>query len=371
MLSLDANASVPVLLEARAALLAALDDSSGNNPSSPHAGGRRARRRLDQARDDVAAAVGAAAKEVFFVAGATEGNRFVVDLLIEHGSKIGRPLVVVSTPLEHPSLHKPLARAHARGQLVVRHLPIDNGAVVVSHVDSDVDAVIATAAHNETGLIVDVDALAAALPAHTLFHVDAAQSLGRTQAPPARADIVVASAHKLGGIAGAGALVLRGRARALSLPWSGGGQEQGVRPGTEATAVIAAFGAACAVIDDSRARHAALVAFRDAIEAAALAAGAVAVCAQWPRLPNTSALLIPGVDGDALRLLLDQAGVAVGFGAACSALAPEPSPGLMALGLSAEDTRRVVRVSLAPGIIDADVDVAVDRLVAVIRKLRS
>lgn len=370
MLSLDANASVPVLPVARAALLAALDDSSGNNPSSPHAGGRRARRRLDQARDDVATAMAAATKEIFFVAGATEGNRFVVDLLVEHGLKIGRPLVVVTSPLEHPSLHKPLARAHARGQLVVRHLPIVDGAVVVDHVDGDADAVIVTAAHNETGLLVDVDTLCAALPAHAILHVDAAQSLGRTGAPPARADIVVASAHKLGGVAGAGALVLRGRARALSLPWAGGGQEQGVRPGTEATAVIAAFGAACAVVDDTRAQHALLAAARDAIEAAAVEAGAVVVAGRHARLPNTSALLIPGVDGDALRLLLDQAGVAVGFGAACSALAPEPSPGLMALGLSAEDTRRVVRVSLAPGVTDDDVAAAQRALVKVIEKLR-
>ena len=371
MLPLDANASVPVVPEARAALLEALDDTSGNNPSSPHAGGRRARRRLDIARDAVAVAMGAATKEVFFVAGATEGNRFVVDLLIEHAFKIGRPLVVVGTPLEHPSLHKPLARAHARGQLIVRHLPVVDGAVVVDHVDVDVDAVIATAAHNETGLVVDVEALGRVLPAHTIFHVDAAQSLGRIGPPPARADIVVGSAHKLGGIAGAGALVLRGRARALSLPWSGGGQEQGVRPGTEATAVICGFGAACAVIDATRVAHRGLRAARDRIETAAVAAGAVALVSQHARLDNTSALLVPSVDGDALRLLLDQAGVAVGFGAACSALAPEPSPGLMSLGLSAEDTRRVVRVSLAPGISDVDIDDAANRLVSVLKKLRS
>lgn len=369
MLHLDANASVPVLPEARAALLEALDATSGINPSSPHGPGRTARRLLDRARDDVAAALGGASKEVFFVSGATEGNRFVVDLLIEHASKIGRPLVVVASPLEHPSLHKPLTRAHARGELVVRSLPIRDSAVVVDAIDADADAVIVTAAHNETGLLIDLDTLAKALPSTCILAVDASQALGRLGPPPARADIVVASAHKLGGVAGAGALLLRGRARALSLPWSGGGQEQGVRPGTEATAVIAAFGAACRLIDRTRAEHRALRAHRDVIEAAAVAAGAVVVCRQQPRLDNTSALLVPGVDGDALRLMLDQARVAVGFGAACSALAPEPSPGLMALGLSAEDTRRVVRVSLAPGWDAEAVAQASEKLVGVLTKL--
>ncbi len=372
MILLDANASVPPLPGARAALVRALDVDG--NPSSPHGPGRAARRLLDAARDQVAVACAASSKDVFFTSGASESNRLMVDMLIEAGLRRQRPFVVVTTALEHPSVHRPLARAAERGQLVLRTLPIEQEAVVVddavSSVLLDADALVVTAAHNETGLLIDVARLCQLVRDEVVVVVDAAQSLGRTGAPPDRVDAVVCSAHKLGGYAGAGAVVLRRRARTLPPPWTGGGQENGLRPGTEATALIAAFGAACAVIEDTRRRHRLLAPLRDRLEAQVIAAcGGRALCA-GARLPNTSAVLFPDVDGDALRLWLDQSGTAVGFGAACSALAPEPSPGLVALGLSVEDTRRVVRLSLPPGISEADIDDAGQRIAAVARKLR-
>jgi cysteine desulfurase len=368
---LDANASVPPLPVAREALLRALDVEG--NPSSPHAPGRAARRLLDEARDQVAAACKASSKDVFFTSGASEGNRLIADMLIEAGARRGKPFVVVTSPLEHPSTFKPLERAAGRGQIVLRHLPIQNEAVVVDAAGGrlqgvhDADALVITAAHNETGLVIDLPAVGD----DVVVVVDAAQSLGRIGAPSDRADAIVCSAHKLGGFAGSGAVVLRRRARALPPPWTGGGQENGLRPGTEATALIAAFGAACAVVDDTRRRHQLLAPLRDRLEAKVIAAcGGRAICSAHARLPNTSAVLFPDVDGDALRLWLDQSGVAVGFGAACSALAPEPSPGLVALGLSVDDTRRVVRLSLAPGITESDVDDAAERIAVVARKLR-
>lgn len=373
IIALDANASVPPVAGARDAVLMALEASAGRNPSSPHAPGRAARRILDEARDACAIMCGASSREIFFTSGATEGNRFVVDSLVEAARAAGRPWRVVTSPLEHPSLHKPLARAAARGALDVVTLPVRDGALDLDGGAGDLgdaDAVVVTAAHNETGLITGLERLLRHVGPHTLVAVDAAQSLGRRGPPPARVDVVVASGHKLGGVCGAGVLVLRGRARALPLPWVAGGQEQGVRPGTENVLGIAGLGAAARVIDDTRASHRALAPLRDMLEAAVVGSGAVVIGAGHDRLENTCAFLVPGVDGDALRLALDQAGVAVGFGAACSALAPEPSPGLQALGVSAADTRRVVRASLAPGISEADVAEATARIVAVIERLR-
>ncbi|MDP2343900.1 MAG: aminotransferase class V-fold PLP-dependent enzyme [Deltaproteobacteria bacterium] len=371
MILLDANASVPPLPSARDALVRALDVAG--NPSSPHAPGRAARRILDEARDQVAQACAASSKDVFFTSGASEGNRLIVDMLIEAGHRRGKPFVVVTSPLEHPSIHKPLERAAARQQIELRTLKIKDEAVVVVDpaIFQNADALLITAAHNETGLLIDLAALCEQAGDGVVVVVDAAQSLGRIGAPPDRADAIVCSAHKLGGFAGAGAVVLRRRARALPPPWTGGGQENGLRPGTEATSLIAAFGAACAVVDDTRRRHGLLAPLRDRLEAKVIeACGGRAVCSGHARLPNTSAVLFPDVDGDALRLWLDQSGVAVGFGAACSALAPEPSPGLVALGLSVEDTRRVVRLSLSPGTSEADVDDAAERIAVVARKLR-
>jgi cysteine desulfurase len=374
VIALDANASVPPVAEAIAALTSAVTTSGGWNPSSPHSMGRKARRLIDVARDHVAAMMGASAKEVFFTSGATEGNRFVVDTLIELGRSKGRPIVVVTSPLEHPSLHKGLHRASERGLIILRTLPIVGGSIAADvDVIAGADAVTVTGAHNETGIVTDLDAIVAVTDSDTALVVDAAQLVGRRPPVTARADIVVASAHKCGGVVGAGAIVVRGRARAWPLPWVAGGQEQGVRPGTENTPAIAAFGAAAAVVDDTRRAHMALRALRDHLEGAVVAAGARVIGTgdgSGDRLENTSAFFVADVDPEALRLSLDQARVAVGFGAACSALAPEPSPSLMALGLSAADTRRVVRVSLSPQSTAGDVNDGAARIVDVIRHLR-
>jgi cysteine desulfurase len=360
-LFLDANASVPALPEARATLaeVAALR----GNPSSPHAMGRALRRRLDDARAAVAAALGGAAKEVVFTSGATEGNRWLTDTLVRRGRQAGAPLRVATTPLEHPSLARPLARAAEEGDLVVTELAVDETGAVDTAALADADAVFVTAAHNETGILPRLADVLAAARDDAVVACDAAQATGRLPPLPARVDAVVASAHKMGGVAGAGALLVRGRAAQLPSPWAGGGQEDGRRPGTEALAVIAAFGAAAARVEQVRAAHAALAPLRDRLEEALVDAwGARALGAGAERLANTSALVVPGVDGEALRMSIDLAGVCVGFGSACSALAPEPSPALLALGLDRAQARATVRLSLAPDADEGLIAAAIKRL---------
>lgn len=355
---LDANAGEPTLQEAKAALLAALNDIG--NPSSTHALGRAARARLDQARDHIAAALGAQAREVVLTSGASEANRWLVDALSASDDRA----VVVTTAFEHPSLRRPLERAAAEGTIAVDMLGIANDNVDVdTAMLARADVLFCTAAHNETGIVPPLSALLAHVRADCLVCVDAAQAAGRMAPLPGRVDAIVASAHKLGGVAGAGALVLRGNARRLRPPWRGGGQEAGLRPGTEALALHAAFGAAAAVIEDTRLRHASLAPLRDRLERALVSAwGARALGAGGSRLANTTALVVTGVDGDALRIAIDAAGVCVGFGSACSAMAPEPSPSLRALGLSDDDARATVRLSLASSAVDADIDLAIARL---------
>lgn len=344
---LDANASAPVLTIAKEAAVEAM--AFGANPSSPHRAGRNARQVLDVARDRVAAALGTSAKDVFFTSGASEGNRWLADAVADYKERLGRPPVVVSSPLEHPSLAKPLAQAAAAGAIKLQVLPISPaGALDVSKV-GDVDVFACTLAHNETGLVPQVDAFVASLADDVIVLADASQSLGRLGPVPARVDAAVCSAHKMGGLTGAGAVFWRGRARRLRPPWSGGGQEGGVRPGTEALVPLAAFGAAASVIDRTRSLHRALAPLRDRLEQTLVREGSfVVVPSGGERLPNTTALCVKGADGEALRMLLDRAGICVGFGAACSALAPEPSPALLALGVTPQDARATVRLSLAP-----------------------
>jgi cysteine desulfurase len=149
------------------------------------------RRLLDEARDAVAAAAAASSKEVFFTSGATEGNRLVVDMLLVQAEKKARPLVVVTTPLEHPSLQKPLLRAAARGTIELRLFDVvDERVVVDAGRVKGADAVVVTAAHNETGLVIDLAAVAAVVDEGCIVVVDASQSLGRIGAPPARVDAI-------------------------------------------------------------------------------------------------------------------------------------------------------------------------------------
>jgi cysteine desulfurase len=382
-LALDANASVPPLNAALEALVEA--SRLGANPSSPHRSGQRARQRLDRARRAIAAALGGGEKDILLTSGASEGNRWLVDGLVGLAAKTGERLVVVTSPLEHPSTAKPLAAAHAAGQLEVRTLPVHPlgheraGALVLDDgraaaVVEGAAAVMVCAAHNETGIITDLDGLTALIDDDVLLLVDAAQTIGRLPSPPpTRADAVTSSAHKIGGVAGAGAILLRGQARTLDAGWQGGGQEGGRRPGTEALGPHAAYGAACAVIDEVRARHAALAPLRDMLDTALRAAldELIVVGADVARLPNTTCVVPAGVDGDALRMACSTAGLEVGFGSACSALAPEPSAALLALGLTPAQARCAIRLSLAPGADERLVEDAAARLAGVVRELRS
>jgi cysteine desulfurase len=158
----------------------------------------------------------------------------------------------------------------------------------------------------------------------------------------------------------------------LPPPWVGGGQENGMRPGTEAFHLLIGFGAAAAEIEQTRKRHQALAKHRDQFEKdlSARVNGIRYLGQQRPRLANTSAVVVDHVDGEALRLATDQAGLCVGFGSACSALAPEPSPALLSLGLTRQQARATIRISLAPGTSTATLINATERLEETILGLR-
>jgi len=379
MVFLDANASAAVLPQAKAALLAALDVPG--NPSSPHAIGRKKRLLLDEARDHVAGALGCSDKNVMFTSGATEGLRFVVEALGERSRQRDDVLKVWTSPLEHPAVHKNLERAQHRGLLNVIVGDVDAEGRVDFEQASSADAVLCTRAHNETGILVDVDALCDVVTDDCIVCVDASQAVARLPVLPARVDVGVCSAHKLGGVSGCGAVFLRQRAKDLSAGWTGGGQESQLRPGTEATALVAAMGAACAVIDDTRQKSQALAPLRDALEDAVVALdpvdgegdarqGLFVVGKAVDRLPQTSAIAFCGVGPEALRMWADREGLAVGFGSACSALAPHASTALLALGLDEKTARSTMRLSLDLDVTQDVVDEAQRRLGQLIDKMK-
>jgi len=348
-LYLDHNATAPLCAEAAAALRAAFD-AKLVNPASAHRAGERSARLLRGARADVAALVGARPDEVVFTSGATEANHAALFGLI--GSPFGGRHVVVSA-IEHSSLLAAAALVAELGGSVTRVESRPDGAVATASVLAALEpgtALVALMhANNETGVLQPVAEVAEALAARGIpLHVDAAQSAGRVAIDwsELRATTLAITSHKVGGPTGCGALIVRAGTRLRPL-LRGGTQEQGRRGGTHALLAILGFAAAARA---ARLRLPFPAAARDAFEARLRAlvpshriqGGAV------PRLPNTSSVTFPGVDGARLLAELSRRGLHASAGSACQAGSPEPSHVLRAMGLPAAEVRATLRFSFGP-----------------------
>jgi len=335
---LDHNAGGPLRPEAHAAIAAALGEVG--NPSSVHAEGRRARATVERARAQVAALVGASPRGIVFTSGGTEANHLAI-----LGCR--RPRVLVSA-VEHPSalLAEPDAvRVPVDGEGVVELGALE--ALVAAETAPAVVSVML--ANNETGVLQPVAEAARLAHRHgALLHVDAAQAAGRVPVDVTAldADLLTLSAHKLGGPQGVGALVVRDGIDVMALQ-RGGGQELGRRAGTEPVALIAGFGAAAEAAARDEAGMGRLAAMRDGMEAAILErVPEVRIPGRGAaRLPNTSAIAMPGVASATQVMAFDLDGLAVSAGAACSSGRVGPSHVLAAMGLEPAIAGTAVRVS--------------------------
>ena len=357
MIYLDNNASTELDPEVRDAIAAALD--LYGNPSSVHSAGRRARRAVEEAREEVAALVGATPGEVFFTSGGTEANALAI-----FGSVSSEKGRLVSSAAEHPSVREPLARLAEEGFETVSVAPRPTGALdpadVLDRAPAGTLFVSVMAANNEYGGLFPVGEIAGELSRRGVcFHTDAIQAAGRVRIDVGAwpVDLLSLSAHKIHGPKGVGALYVR-RGVSLRAHVPGGGQEKKVRGGTENTAGIVGFGVAARLARERLGSEPESVArLRDRLERGILevVAGARAVGAGAPRLPNTTAILFEGVPGDALLFRLDLEGVAVSVGSACSSGTLTPSPAVLSLGLTPREAKGVVRFSLSRLTTDAEI----------------
>jgi cysteine desulfurase len=334
---LDANATEPLRPEARAAFLAALDLLG--NPSSIHGDGRAARRLLEDSREAIAARFGTLPRDVIFTSGGTEANALAVQGLAQAG-------LVMRGATEHPAIIA--AAGDAAVVLPVRSDGLIDLAEMAAMLAARQPALVCLMlANNETGTIQPIaEAAALCRAAGAMLHVDAVQAAGRLPLDLARsgAHSLAISAHKLGGPTGAGALLLTDEAAARLRPVQiGGGQERGRRGGTPALANIAAFAAAALAAAPEAA--AALGVFRDAIEAEAVAAGAIICGGAALRLANTTCLALAGLRAESQVIALDLAGLSVSAGSACSSGKVARSHVLEAMGLGAL-AGEAIRVSL-------------------------
>lgn len=340
---LDHNATSPLRPQARAAMAAALDE--WGNPSSIHAEGRAARALMEEARFIVADALDAA--RVVFVSGATEALALALRPFWRRGETVGpRRLLIGAT--EHPAA----LAGHDFDE--AQAIPVGpDGRIDLAALEQALQgppAMLALqAANSETGVLQPLaDAAALVRENEGLFVCDAVQAFGKGVPTGAGlADMLILSAHKIGGPKGVGALVLADEALHCDRPLlRGGGQEQGVRAGTENVAAIAGFGAAAASLDPLEPE--AMRRLRDEFERGLLelAPDAVVFGRAAPRLPNVSAFAIPGAKAQTMLMAMDMEGISISSGSACSSGKVKRSAVLDAMGVAPHIAECALRVSL-------------------------
>lgn len=376
---LDNAATTPVRPEVREAMMPFLTDAAFGNPSSAHAFGRAARDGVERARRQVAAALGCAPPEVVFTSGGTEADNLAVIGAALASRNRGGPFRVAVSAVEHPAV---LAAADAvrglGGDRVV--LPVDAlGQIRRADVERELERGLAVVSamwvNNEVGTVQDVTYLSErARETGTAFHTDAVQAVGKLpcNVTTLGCTLLSLSGHKIGAPKGVGALVVRNPDTIEALQ-HGGGQQFGLRPGTENTAGIAALGEAVHLaVEELDATRTHLTALRDTFETAVLEAvpDAQVVGADAERAPHVSNVIFPNIDADAALMHLDLAGVACSTGSACKTGTVEPSKVLLALGVPADLARCSLRFSWYKQTTTQDIEYALSVLPDIVEKVR-
>lgn len=385
MIYLDHNATTPIHAEVFDAMLPFLREDYGN-PNSSHPLGRRAREAVEMARAQVASLIGADhPDEIIFTSGGTEASQLAIlggarAMETVPGETI---LFFASFELEHPATLQPLRRLEQRGHRLLL-VPPDNRAVaqiaglldLLDSRDEDRKPHMVSLMHaqNETGTIQPVERVGAACRrAHRLFHVDAAQSLGKlpVDVRAIGCDYLTIAGHKIYAPKGIGALYAR-RGAPLAPVLPGAGQERGMRGGTENVAGIVALGAACRLAVE-RLANGTTERMRGLKERlwsglSARVPGVARTADGALTLPNTLHVRFPGVSGNAVLAAAPE--ILASTGSACHAGSDAPPAAIVALGVAPEDAVGSVRLSLGGGTTAEEVDRACADLAAAYEKAR-
>ncbi|MFN0180620.1 MAG: cysteine desulfurase family protein [Gemmatimonadales bacterium] len=376
---LDHAATTPVRPEVLDAMLPYLGLAAFGNPSSAHRFGRAARAGLEQARREVAQAVGAEPNQVIFTSGGTEADNLAIIGAALAARDAGRPMRVLTTSVEHKAI---LAASHQVVKLGGEEelLPVDRRGLVDEAAFGDAlgrrPAVASVMwVNNETGVQQPIDRLAElCCSASVLFHSDAVQAFGKLpiSLKTTSCALLTLSGHKIGAPKGIGALVVRDR-KGVEAIIHGGGQQFGIRPGTENVAGAVALGRAAALAaKEAESEAARLGALREALLAGLRAAvpDLSVNGEEAPRAPHVLNLAIPGTESEAMLMHLDLAGVAASGGSACSTGSVEPSHVLTAMGLDRALALGSIRFSLGHETTEQDVARVIAIFPGVVEKVR-
>lgn len=380
MIYLDYAASTPMWPEAVAAMLPFLTERFGN-PSGGHAVARAAKTALEEARETVAAGLGAQPGEVVFTGGGTEADNLALLGTARAAREAGAGDGVVVTAIEHKAVLGAAARLAREGFHVTLTSVTGGGLVDLDALSDALDeatvAVSVMLVNNEVGTIQPLDDVAALVRARApraTLHTDAVQAVPWLDVATAArgAELVAVSAHKFGGPKGVGALVVRGE-RSPQPIVEGGGQERGLRAGTVNVAGVVAMAKALQLTTEHRTTGVVRVgALRDRL-AAAIAAALPDACFHGDahrKIAGNCHVGFPGLEAEALLVLLDRRGACAAAGSSCSSGAAEASHVLLAMGLAPEDALASIRLSLGFASTDADIDAALAVLPDAVEQLR-
>src|SRR4029077_8823305 len=369
---LDFNATTPVEPAVLDAMLPYFSAEFAN-AASIHTPGQRARAAVETAREQVAALIGARPQEIVFTSGGTESDNHAIfgvvaqPIVAVRAGDMGKH--VITTSVEHEAVLNACQALEKEG-VRVTYLPTDpQGLIDLEDLRRAIrpETVLVTIMHanNQLGTVQPLEEIGRiAKAADVYFHTDAVQSAGKVpiDVNKLQVDLLSLSGHKLYAPKGIGALYVRGGTRLRQLLY-GGHHQRGFRPGTENVAAIVGLGKAAEIARRSLAEDARRVsALRDQLQEGLLrrVPQSRANAAAAPRTPNTTNLVFPGVEGEALLIALDLKGLACSTGAACSSGAAEPSPVRTAMGLPPEEARASLRFSLGRHTTAADIDFALN-----------
>jgi cysteine desulfurase len=374
----DHNATTYLRQEVVDAMLPYFRERFGN-ASSVHFFGQENREAIDGARAHVASLIGAEPEEVIFTSGGTESDNLAIRGALRARRRTSPANRIVTTQIEHPAVLKTCKDLEEEG-CRVSYVPCDENGVVrldllESALTADTAVVSAMLANNETGVIQPIAEISKLVRSRgAAFHVDAVQGAGKIpiDVDDLGVDLLSISAHKFYGPKGIGALYVR-RGTALEPVYTGGSHECGLRPGTENIPGIVGFGEAARLSKkDLPGEMKRIGGLRDRLERGALARvdGVVVAGASAPRVPNTSAMIVARVEGEAITLRLSMLGFAISSGSACASGANEPSYVITAMGYDPGIAQGGIRISLGIANTTEEVDAFLEAFPQVVARLR-
>ena len=373
---LDHAATTPVSETVLEAMLPFFRVNAGN-ASAIHGTGREARKAVEKARKQVADALGAEPGEIIFTGSGSESDNLAIKGTAFAMEPKGRHLI--TTAIEHPAVLNACRWLEKQGFEVTYIMPDGEGRIdpeqIRKQIREDTVLISVMAANNEIGTLEPVAEIGeTAREKGILFHIDAVQAVGAIPVDVNRwnADLLSLSAHKFCGPKGTGALYIRKGTRIDPLI-SGGEQERGLRAGTENVPGIVGLGQAIREATEKLGQNAA----RNAMLRNRLAEGILSSVpdaflngSEKERLPNNCSIRFGGIDGEALLLRLDLAGIAASAGSACTAGSQEISHVLKAIGLSDEEAKSSLRLTTGEDNTETEIDETVLTVKAIVEDLR-